>query len=66
MNALALPTLLPVSDVAEHLGVAKRTIYVLVAKGELGSCRVGRRLLIPATELDAFVRRRIRPARAQR
>jgi len=56
-QASARPTLLGVPAVAEELGIAKRTVYMLVAKGELDHCRVGRRVLIPSNEIGRFVER---------
>ncbi len=54
-QATTLPTLLGVPAVADELGIAKRTVYMLVAKGELDHVRVGRRVLIPSNELRRFV-----------
>jgi len=51
----AIPKLIGVPSVAEHLGLAKRTVYMLIASGELGHCRVGRRVLVPAGDLRRFV-----------
>ena len=37
-----LPRLYLIDDVAEILGVSTRTIRRMIAKGELGACRLGR------------------------
>ena len=54
-RAPALPTLISVSEAAQHLGLAKRTVYVLLATGQLVGCRVGRRILVPTEDLQRFV-----------
>lgn len=50
--------LVGVRDAAHELGVGRDTAYQLVREGRLRAVRVGRRrLLIPRTELAAFVER---------
>jgi excisionase family DNA binding protein len=47
-----------ISEAARRLGISSRTLATLVAQGELPSCKIGRRRLIPVTALEAFVNRR--------
>lgn len=49
------PRLLSVTAAARELSISRRTIYSLIAAGDLPTCRVGRRRLIPADALEAFV-----------
>ena len=42
-------TVLTVDQVAELLGLDRKTVYTAVANGELPSRRLGRRILIPTT-----------------
>jgi excisionase family DNA binding protein len=41
-----------VLDVCTALGVSRPTVYLMIQRGELRSVKVGRRRLIPASELD--------------
>lgn len=45
------------SQVAERLDVSRRTIERLINAGSLRAFRIGRRRLVAAEELQAFVRR---------
>ena len=47
-----------VSEAAFLLGVSNRTVERLVRKGELRIRRVGRRILIPKDELEAWLNRK--------
>lgn len=47
-----------VSEVAFMTGLSVRTVERVVRRGELGARRVGRRLLIPMTELEAWLNRK--------
>ena len=40
---------------AARLGIGRTSLYQLLAAGELGSVRIGRRRLIPAREIDRFI-----------
>lgn len=51
------PMLLSVQASARELGIGRDTAYQLVRNGRLRSVTVGRRRLIPRTELAAFVER---------
>ncbi len=44
---------------ARRLGVSVRQIYYLISVGELRSVKTGKRRLVPETELQAFLRRRM-------
>jgi excisionase family DNA binding protein len=46
---------LKVSEVAEMLGITQKATRHRIARGELPHRRWGKRVLIPAQELDAFL-----------
>jgi excisionase family DNA binding protein len=48
--------LYPIAEVAEALGgVTYHYVWQLIQSGELGSVKLGRRRLVPGSELDAFI-----------
>lgn len=49
--------LISVPAAAGRLGIAIRTVYLLVARGDLAACRIGRRVLIPVVALEQFIAR---------
>ncbi|MCI9263305.1 MAG: helix-turn-helix domain-containing protein [Oscillospiraceae bacterium] len=49
------PDILTVAQVSKILGVCDATSYRLIHDGSLGSCRVGRKILIPKVCLIDFV-----------
>lgn len=49
--------LLEVDEACAQLRVRRSTLYKLIGKGQLGSVLIGRRRLIPADSLRAFVQR---------
>jgi excisionase family DNA binding protein len=51
--------LLSVREAAQELGLGRDSTYALVREGRLRTVRVGRRVLIPATELEDFIRREV-------
>lgn len=53
------PLLLPVREAARRLGLDRDSTYALIHGGKLRVVRVGRRLLIPVRELEAFVAREL-------
>jgi excisionase family DNA binding protein len=57
MSNATLPDLLTVTEVANLLRVHRNTIYDQARRGRLGHLRVAGRMLIPATELQAYVER---------
>ncbi len=53
------PLLLGVRDASRELGVGRDTAYALIREGRLRAVHVGRRLLVPRCELEAFVQREV-------
>ena len=51
------PLLLPAKDAFRLIGVGRDAGYRLVAEGRLRALRMGRRVLIPRSECEAFVQR---------
>ena len=51
------PLLLPAKDAFRLIGVGRDAGYRLIAEGRLRALRLGRRVLIPRTECEAFVER---------
>lgn len=49
--------LLGLVEGAEALGVKRSTLYDLLAKGEIESVKIGKRRLITADSLEAYVER---------
>lgn len=47
----------PMNEVAEALGVSRRTVETLVSLGELKSRRIGRRRLFDIREIERFAKR---------
>jgi excisionase family DNA binding protein len=48
-----------VAETAILLGIGKTKTRELIASGELGSIRTGRRLLVPRSEIEAYIDRRL-------
>jgi excisionase family DNA binding protein len=48
---------LSVQEVAQALNLGVNSAYALVRSGRLRSVRIGRRILVPCRELDAFLER---------
>jgi len=46
-----------IEDVIARTSLGRSKVYELLASGELGSVKVGRRRLIPARSLEEFVER---------
>lgn len=46
--------LYPVAEAAHRLGIARSTLYEMLARGDLASVRLGGRRLVPADELARF------------
>jgi excisionase family DNA binding protein len=51
------PLLLSVREAAARLSIGRDTTYELVRSGRLRSVAIGRRRLVPFSELEDFVRR---------
>ena len=47
---------------AQRLGISTRAVYSHIATGELRSCKVGKRRLIPDAEVQAFLARKMAEA----
>lgn len=45
-----------IREAAESTGISKAMLYLLVARGELRTVRVGRKVLVTGRELDRFLR----------
>lgn len=43
------------NEAAQSLGLSRRTIYTLADRGKLSLIKVGKRRLVPATELERLV-----------
>ena len=46
-----------IDDAANALDLSRSRIYELIAAGEITACKVGKRTIIPAAELTAFLER---------
>jgi excisionase family DNA binding protein len=49
--------LITIQQATEELSISKWTMYRLLQRNEIKSMKIGRRRLIPSTEIDAFVLR---------
>lgn len=47
--------LFTVGQTAKLLGVGRRTVWRLIADGEIATIRIGRRVLVRPEDLDAFI-----------
>ena len=50
------PDILTIPQVAQALGVCRKTAYALVNDNKLGAIRVGRSIKVPKWSLEEFVR----------
>ena len=46
-----------ITDAAAALDLSRSRIYELIADGEIATCKIGKRTIIPAAELTAFLER---------
>jgi excisionase family DNA binding protein len=44
-----------VAAAADSLSITRKHLYTLIGRGEIATVTIGRRRLVPATELDRFV-----------
>jgi excisionase family DNA binding protein len=51
------PRLLDIIEAGQMLGIGRSSVYALIDAGELTSCKIGRRRLVPVTAIDAYVSR---------
>jgi excisionase family DNA binding protein len=64
LKGLTMPRrLVTVREAADHLRVARATVYLLMGRGELEYTRVGRCRRIPWAAVEALVARGTVPAR---
>ena len=54
-GAVAGVAMLSVREVARTLGISRSFAYELVARREIAAVRIGRRLVVPAAALRAFI-----------
>lgn len=48
-------TLLTINEVAERLRISKGLVYRMIGDGKLRSIRIGKRRLVPATEVTRLI-----------
>ena len=58
--------LVGVVDAAKQLSISRRSLYVLIANGDLASCRIGGRRLIPLPAIEAYIAAQIEATRSTR
>lgn len=46
--------LIPLSEARDHLGIGRTSIFKLMRNGELKAVKIGRKTLIPSSELTRF------------
>ena len=51
--------LLDVEDVARRLGIGRTMVYELMSAGKIRFIKIGRRTLIPSSEIPAFIARKL-------
>jgi len=51
------PLSVGVADAAKALGVSKSFLYKLVAEGKLKTIHIGKRHIVPVSEMHAFLER---------
>jgi excisionase family DNA binding protein len=44
-----------VAAAAQSLSITRKHLYTLIGRGEIATVTIGRRRLVPATELDRYV-----------
>ncbi len=44
-----------INETVQILGVQRTTVYELIGRGELETVKIGRRTLVPADSIEAFV-----------
>lgn len=54
---VATPLAVSIADAARMLSVSHSTLKREIARGNLKACRVGRRIVIRVTEIDAYLDR---------
>jgi excisionase family DNA binding protein len=56
-NAAISTQLLDIPEAGSRLGVSRSTVFNLLREGVLPACKLGRRTLIRANDIDALVQR---------
>jgi excisionase family DNA binding protein len=51
-----------IEEAGKKLGVSNGVVYRLVSTGQLGSVRVGRRIMIPRSDLNEYLNKTYAPA----
>lgn len=51
-----------VADAQKTLGISKNSIYALVSRSDFPALRVGKRILIPVKQFEAWVDRQVNGA----
>jgi len=59
MNAPAMPLTHQVPEACRRLALGRTALYALIKSGEIRAIKVGARTLIPESELQSFVERRL-------
>jgi excisionase family DNA binding protein len=62
MDLSTTPLTLSVSEAAGLLGISRAFAYELVARGDLPSLRLGRRVVVPRRALEQLLERAEQPA----
>jgi excisionase family DNA binding protein len=57
VTQVELPTTASVTQVAEAIGYSTNTVYALIKTRRLRAVRVGKRLRVPVSEVNAFLER---------
>jgi excisionase family DNA binding protein len=52
--------LISINDAAKRLGVCRKTVENLIGRKQLRTVRIGRRVMIRESDLESFIRRRMR------
>jgi excisionase family DNA binding protein len=48
-------------DAARYLGIGRTTLYTLIKEGKVSAVKIGRRTVVPRSELDALLRMETTP-----
>jgi excisionase family DNA binding protein len=57
--------LLSVKEASVRLRLGKTTVYALAREREISTVRIGAKILFPAAEIEAYIKRRTVPAKRQ-
>lgn len=59
------PKSYPIDGAAKALSVSQATIRRMVGRGELRTVRLGKRLVVPASEIDRLLAPKVKPSRSK-